>query len=192
VELRELTPGLWHWTTPHPEWKEGDDWDRDVGCVAAEGAEALVLIDPLVPDDGWAALDELVERVGKPVATLLTVEWHQRSADAVRARYAPWQGLPDGVVAHTTGTTGFSETLFWLPAYEALVSGDLLLGDGDGGVRLAPASWFDDDDAQRRWYADEVPRFLAELAELPVERVLVSHGDPVLTGGREALAAAAS
>ena len=29
---------------------------------------------------------------------------------------------------------------------------------------------------------------LAPLLDLPVERVLTSHGDPVLSGGREALA----
>jgi hypothetical protein len=29
---------------------------------------------------------------------------------------------------------------------------------------------------------------LTPLLELPVEQVLVSHGEPVLTGGREALA----
>jgi hypothetical protein len=190
VEVRELTPGLWRWTTPHPEWEPGADWDRDVGSVAADAGGALVLIDPLVPEDGWDALDLLVERVGKPVATLLTVEWHARSADAVRGRYPQASGIPEGVEGRSTGTTGFSETVYWLPAYGALVSGDLLIGERGGGVRLAPVSWFDQDDAQRRWYAEDVPSFFAALAELPIERVLVSHGEPVLAGGREALAAA--
>jgi hypothetical protein len=31
---------------------------------------------------------------------------------------------------------------------------------------------------------------LRPLLELPIERVLVSHGEPVLSGGREALAEA--
>ena len=193
MDLRELTPGLWRWTAPHPEWKQGDDWPEAVGCVAARTADALVVIDPLVPDDGWSELDALVEHVGRPVATLLTVRWHERSADAVRARYERWQGdgLPEGVEGHTTGTSGFEETVYWLPEHGALVSGDLLLG-GDGGIHVAPGSWFAENDAQRTWYREELPAVVARLAELPVERVLVSHGEPVLSGGREALAAAVS
>jgi hypothetical protein len=192
VDVRELTPGLWRWTAPHPEWREGFDWDEDVGCVAADTADALVLIDPLVPDDGWAELDALVEEVGKPVATLLTVEWHARSSTAVRERYpAAADAPPAGVEGRTTGTTGFSETVFWLSTHAAVVSGDLLIGAGAGRIRIAPASWFDDDDAQRRWHREELPRFVEALAELPVERVLVSHGEPVLARGRDALAAAA-
>ena len=191
MEVRELTPGLWRWTAPHPEWAQGFDWDREVGCVAADVGHALALIDPLVPDDGWGELDALVEQVGRPVSTLLTVEWHARSSAAVRDRYSQRrEGVPDGVESRSTGTTGFAETVYWIPAHGALVSGDLLIGEQGGGVRLAPASWFDEDDAQRRWYAEDLPTFVADLAALPVERVLVSHGEPVLTGGREALAAA--
>src|SRR5262245_43279182 len=97
VEVRELTPGLWRWTAPHPEWEQGFDWDREVGCVAADAGDAFALFDPLVPDDGWGGLDALVERVGRPVATLLTVEWHARSSAAVRDRYPLRDGVPDGV-----------------------------------------------------------------------------------------------
>ena len=95
MQLDQLRPHLWRWTADHPDWRPGDDWDQEVGCVAADAGDALALIDPLVPDDGWAALDELVERVGKPVATLLTVEWHARSSDAVRGRYPRHDGLPE-------------------------------------------------------------------------------------------------
>jgi hypothetical protein len=190
VELRELTPGLRRWTASHPAWKEGDDWEREVGCVVAETDEALVLIDPLVPDDGWDALDVLVDDADLPVATLLTIQWHGRSADAVRDRYPRWQHsrLPDGVVAHRLGTRSLNEALYWLPAYAALVPGDILIGDGAGGVRVAPASWYGDDEPQ--WYAEEMPGELAALLELPIELLLVSHGEPVLAGGRDALAAA--
>jgi hypothetical protein len=37
---------------------------------------------------------------------------------------------------------------------------------------------------------DEVRDGLRLLLELPVQRALVTHGEPVLEGGREALAAA--
>jgi hypothetical protein len=160
--------------------------------VSAGTGEALVLIDPLVPDDGWDALDALVEGAGVPVATLLTVEWHVRSADAVRARYPQWRGtgLPDGVVGRELGIPAFRETLYWLPAHGALVAGDILLGDDAGGVRVAPASWFSANEEEKSWYANDLPGDLAALAELPIERLLVSHGAPVLEGGSDALAAA--
>jgi hypothetical protein len=192
VDLVEVSDGLFRWTAPHPEWKEGDDWGRDVGCIALQGPDALTLIDPLVVDDDWADLDGIVEGTGRPVAVLLTVQWHARSAAAAAGRYPAWtgDGLPDGVEARRVGIAGFAETLYWLPRHAALVSGDLLLGDGEGGVRVAPASWFDGSDAERAWYAEQMPQDVRALAELPVERVLVSHGEPVLSGGREALAAA--
>ena len=47
VKLQRLARGLWRWTAPHPDWeppKEKDspaDWERDVGCVAYEAADAL-------------------------------------------------------------------------------------------------------------------------------------------------------
>ena len=46
-----------------------------------------------------------------------------------------------------------------------------------------PRAWVGDD------YADAVEA-LRPLLDLPVERVLVTHGEPVLAGAREALAAA--
>ena len=83
--MQRIEDGLWRWTAPHPDWKEGDDWDRDVGCVYWEAEDAVVLVDPLVPADDaerarfLEALDRDVARVGLPVAILLTCEWHGRS-----------------------------------------------------------------------------------------------------------------
>ncbi len=31
--------------------------------------------------------------------------------------------------------------MYWLPEPRALVPGDLLIGDGEGGVRMCPESW---------------------------------------------------
>ena len=94
MELQELRPGLWRWTTHHPEWRQ------DVGSVAYEGADDLVLIDPLLPTDD--ALDALVARIGKPLSALVTVFWHTRSAALVAAepqelgRREPGQGAVPG------------------------------------------------------------------------------------------------
>ena len=75
--------------------------------------------------------------------------------------------------------------VFWLPSQAAVVPGDLLLGDRAGGVRVLPDGWLGD--AVTR---EAVTEALRPLLELPIERVLVSHGEPVLSGGRNALARA--
>ena len=72
------------------------------------------------------------------------------------------------------------EVVFWLPAYAAIVAGDALLG-GPGGLRLQPPAWVEGD------YGSFVAG-VGALFELPVERILPSHGAPVLERGREALA----
>ena len=62
--MEELAPGLHRWTVRHPAWEPGAesgspaDWPPDVGSVAYEAPDALVLVDPLVAD--WAPLDALV------------------------------------------------------------------------------------------------------------------------------------
>ena len=80
---------------------------------------------------------------------------------------------------------GAREIVFWLPGAATLVPGDSLIGEG-GRLRVCPESWLEDVSVDRRGLA----ALLAALVELPVERVLVSHGAPVLEEGRRALARA--
>jgi hypothetical protein len=69
------------------------------------------------------------------------------------------------------------------------VPGDSLIGAEGGGLRLCPASWLEF--LGTGIGLDGLRRELAQaLLGLPVEMVLVSHGDPVLEGGSDALAAA--
>ena len=70
------------------------------------------------------------------------------------------------------------EVVYWLPGARAVVPGDTLLGTDDG-VTLCPASWLEERGGSRR-----LARDLAPLLELPVERVLPSHGPPLLADGR--------
>jgi glyoxylase-like metal-dependent hydrolase (beta-lactamase superfamily II) len=187
MRVQEVAAGLWRWTGLHPDWKPEDagpeGWEQEVGCVYYESPDAVVLVDPLVPpedeDRFWRALDRDVERAGKPVRILLTVSWHGRSAEAIAARYsAATDGeLPSGV--ESRALTAGEETAYWIPAHGALVFGDAVLGAQDG-VRLCPESWLNGTLAQLK---DE----LRPLLDLPVERVLVSHGEPVLRGSRAAL-----
>ena len=198
--LDELRPGLLRWTARHSEWEAGAepdspaDWPEEVGCVAFEAPDAFVLVDPLVPDDGEAlraALDARVRRHGRRVAVLTTIRWHRRSRDAVVRRYDASTSrarakLPSGVETIPIRRAG--EVMVWLPEPRALVPGDRLLGDGHGGLRLCPASWLRY--LESGMTVEELRDALRPLLDLPVELVLVSHGEPVLAQGRDALAEA--
>jgi len=206
MDVLMIASGLWRWTGFHPEWKE------DVGSVYYAASQAVVLIDPIVPREAeerfWTALDRDVERAGVPVHVLVSVHWHTRGARAIVKRYGarlgapsraraavarragkvtdpfrPGDELPGGVEAFATAR--FNEVVFWLPAHTALVPGDVLLGDGRGGIRLCPASWLPQGVGQGK-----LRESLRPLLDLPVERVLLSHGTPVLADAWRALARA--
>ena len=195
MEVRELRPGLWRWTGAHPQWDHAETWGPEVGSVYAELEDTVVVVDPLVPADEeerfWSALDRDVERAGRPLHVLLTVHWHERSVAAVLDRYHAklWRpeekgDLPAGVHAEIVQGSDWVEALFFLERHRALVAGDLLVGR-DGGIEL-PVSWFPKD--EQEWARDELkPDLRKRLAALPVELVLVSHGEPVLEGGAAAL-----
>ena len=205
MDVVRIEPGLWRWTGYHEQWKE------DVGCVFCETEDGIVLIDPLVPTEDaerfWEALDGDVERADGVVHVLLTVFWHVRSITTVAERYRartwvssrtrptmtrrgvpvsdafrPGDALPGGLEAFATARA--AEVVYWIPQHRALVPGDVLLGDGGGGVRLCPESWMPEKKSLR-----DLAESLRPLLELPVERILVSHGDPVLQNGGSALAA---
>lgn len=217
MDVQELRPGLWQWTTPHHEWLEV------VGSVYYEAPDAVVLIDPLVPEDEaerfWKALDRDVKRAGLPVHVLITVFWHARSAREVAARYdgriwayrrarvpirnrageptdvfAPGDALPGGIEALESGRP--NEVLFWIPEHRAVVVGDVLLGDGEGGLATCPAGWLGE-----KMTLDDLKATLRPLLDLPVELVIPSHGPrsgarssraprPVVENARERLASA--
>jgi hypothetical protein len=188
MQVRELAPGLWTWTGLHPAWTVADGgpqgWEQEVGCVYYEAAGAVVLIDPLVPMEDpirfYDALDRDVERCGKPLRILLTVDDHRRSSQELAERYGGTIGEPPAGVE--IAASALDEVVYWIPEHAALVFGDVVLGRG-GGLRL-PRTWI----GEERYSA--VVEGLRPLLDLPVERVLVGHGEPILAGGQSALAAA--
>ena len=200
MEVQELRPGLWRWTASHPEWDHAESWGPEVASVYAELPDAVVVVDPIVPADEearfWSALDRDVERADRSLHVLLTVHWHERSVAALLDRYHAklWRPeeeglLPAGVRAEIVTGSDWVEALFYLEPHRALVAGDLLVGK-NGGVEL-PVDWFPKD--EREWARDELkPDLRRRLAGLPVELVLVSHGEPVLQNGAEALKRALS
>ena len=197
ADITEITPGLWRWTARHPEWVAGAkpgttaDWPREVGSIAYEAVGGLVVIDALVPAGGdslWSWLDERVAAADGRVAALSTIKWHRRSRDAVVRRYGASTSrsraaLPEGVEA--VPIRGAGETMFWLAQPRALVCGDRLIGDRRGGLRLCPESWLGY--LESGIGIGELRESLRPLLDLDPERVLVSHGDPVLGDGAAAI-----
>jgi hypothetical protein len=193
----EIAPGLLRWTAPHPEWEPGTDgggsegWGQIVGSVLYELPEAVALIDPLLPPDRREEFELWLDQriAGRPVSILTTIHWHDRDRAELAERYRSstsraWNAIPAGVKPRPL--RGAGETMFWLPAVACLVPGDRLIGSPEAGLSLCPQSWLADVQVDRAGLA----RLLRPLLELPIERVLVSHGEPVLSNGRAALARA--
>jgi hypothetical protein len=192
--MLQIAPGLRRWTAWH------DHWEEDVGSLAAETSDGLVLIDPIDPPPEVATADHV----------LVTVYWHGRStgdlgtkrvwASARSSRPLKTRGievtdafhagdeLPGGIRAFQTARA--AEVVYWLPDQRAVVVGDVLLGAGakpaatSDPLRLCPERWLG------KGTHEELRRTLRPLLDLPVESVLVSHGVPILSGGKDALAAA--
>ena len=149
-----------------------------------------MLIDPLDP----------APELHAPQHVLITVYWHGRSTKDLDAKrvWAPTRSaqplrnrgigvtdvfrsgdeLPGGIRAFQTARA--SEVVYWLPEQRALAVGDVLLGSP---LRLCPERWLG------KQTHDDLRAALRPVLELPLERVLVSHGEPVVEDGRAALAA---
>ena len=188
MTLVDVAPGLRRWTAWH------DDWEEDVGALAVDTADGLVLIDPIEPPP----------ELRRPAHVLVTVYWHARAAAQLKARtWAPSGSLrplsnrgveaenaaaelPGGIRAFQTARA--AEAAYWLPEQRAVVVGDVLLGAGakpratDDPLRLCPEGWLG------KATHEDLRKSLRPLLELPVERVLVSHGAPVLGNGAGELA----
>src|SRR4051812_4058489 len=79
--MREIGPGLWHWTATHPQWEEGEPWDPEVSSYAADDGERLLFFDPLgVPPE----LEALA--ADRDAAIVLTAPWHERAAQGLAER----------------------------------------------------------------------------------------------------------
>jgi hypothetical protein len=205
----ELAPGLWRWATRHPEWHPGR-FGAEVACFALEAGEELLLVDPLLPADDDAPVLEVLDRLARDraVHVLITIGYHARSGEPLAERYdgglwgpanvaarlrdgsrlrelEPGATGPGGATAHAIGRPPRSERPLWLPSHRAVAFGDAVVTTPAGELRM----WCHDkvDDKRRRFYRERFAPTLAPLAELPVERVLVTHGEPVLAGGSDAL-----
>ena len=208
-----LREGLWRWTARHPEWHPGE-FGAEVAGFAAQANGDLLLLDPLLPPEPEAVLNLLDELAGAQVAILITVPYHVRSAEELWRRYRdaadttiwghpaaakrlgdrsgfrvidPTTPLPSGVSAYWIGKPRRHEMPLYVPSQRALVFGDAVV-EVEGDLRV----WASErvDERQARFYRERFNPTLEPLLELDLERVLVTHGRPVLSGGRAKLEAA--
>lgn len=210
MDTGELAAGLGWWTARHPDWEPRQSWDPVVRCFYVEADEATAIVDPLVPDDDaealWELLDGVVARRSLPVAVLLTQAAHARSAGDVARRYdavvwgherarekiggatfnvvAPGDDVPGGRALEFAQEPRGSGTPLYLPSHRALAVGDVMIAI-DGRLRY----WWGHGTWDDGWFRDRLVPSIRQWLELPIEHVLVAHGEQVRGGGAEIAAA---
>ncbi|MEA2419452.1 MAG: hypothetical protein QOE60_1658, partial [Thermoleophilaceae bacterium] len=209
----QLADGLWRWTARHPEWHPGE-FGSEVASFALKAGHETVLIDPLLPPEPESVLELIESLLGERLAILITIPYHVRSSEQIRHClrgrvettiwghracrkrlsdaagfhvFEPGDELPAGASAHRIGKPRRYETPLHLPSHRALVFGDAV-AEVDGALRVWSGERVDADVS--RFYRERFNPTLEPLLELDFDRVLVTHGEPVLDGGREQLASA--
>jgi len=189
IEIRDVAPGLWIWRAGHPDWAPDVGWDPSVTSTCVETRGEVAVLDALIPADGadevWARLD-----ARPPTVAVVVKPDHVRSVDAIVERYGarpygpslfwrhdipdtelepiePGSEMPGGLVALYDGR-GRNETPVWLPEQRAIVFADALTERG--GTLLVWGT---------PWHEERVLPALRAMLDLPFERVIVSHGEPV-------------
>jgi hypothetical protein len=193
--MREITPGLWHWTSRHP------NIGKQVSSYYL--AEERVALDPLLPAQG---IDFFAER--PPEHVLLTNRHHERDSFKLHAAFgtevhcirngvyalaghgpvSPFEfgdDLPGGIIAHEVGAICPDETALHIPAHRALACADgVVRWEGVEGLTFVPDSLMDDPPQTRRGLAEAYARLLG----LDFDLLLLAHGDPVLGDAQAELA----
>jgi glyoxylase-like metal-dependent hydrolase (beta-lactamase superfamily II) len=189
AHMEEIAPGILHWQAPHP--KIGVD-------VSSYWLPKLrTLLDPIaVPDEV-----EGVQHI------LLTCRHHVRDSIEVRTRFAavvraPRTGMHEyeddtpiepydfgealaggAVTAHEVDAISPDETALHIPAVNALAVADGVIRYGEE-LGFVPDRYMDDPEQTKAGLKEAFGR-LAD--ELDFDVLLLAHGTPIASGGREAL-----
>jgi hypothetical protein len=189
TELRDIAPGLWAWSTPHPDWTPESDFDGPVTSTCAKVGGEVVLFDPLAPPPGHREVWSRLEADPPTVVVVLKPD-HVRDVDLFVRRYAargfgPWlfyphdaprselapiepgSEIPGGLLALYDGR-GRAETPIWIAEHQTLVFADALTAPhGELLVWDCPA------------LVERTLPALRRMLDLPLEHVIVSHGQPI-------------
>jgi hypothetical protein len=195
--IRELLPGIHHWTAIHPRLR------LPVDSYYIEPAR--IVLDPMVPREGL----EWFERGKAPDQVVLTNRHHLRHAE----RYAEAFGCPircsdpglhefeggpkvegfafgeelaPGITAHRVGAICPDDAAIHIqdPGGNALAFADGLARPRGGGLTFVPGFLMGDDPAAvRAGLRDSLRRLL----ELDFDHLLFAHGEPLVGEGKAAL-----
>lgn len=203
MPIREILPGIHHWTTIHPAIQ--------IAVSSYWVAGASTVLDPLVPEEGLGWF----EQRGAPERVLLTNRLHSRHTkefvdafgcevwtnrdgldhfgpdgeirDLEPRGFEAGAILPGGIQSHPVGALCPDETAFSLPGPEpALAIADGVVRDGDGPLVFVPDFLMGDDpQTVKRGLKAAYLRILD--ADASFDHLLLAHGEPWIGGGRAAL-----
>jgi hypothetical protein len=186
--MREIAPGLWHWTARHQL--------IDLEVSSYYLLDERVLIDPLVPAEGMGWFDEH----GAPEHVLLSNRHHDRDAWRFREAYRcavhcvrsglyelegrgpvePFDfgdALPGGALACEVDAICPDETALYISAHRALACADgVVRWPGTEGLSFVPDRFMDDPEVTKAG----LRRAYGALLELDFDLLLLAHGDPVV------------
>lgn len=204
--MREIVPGLFHWTAYH----EGIRSEVSSYFLSGPG----VVIDPLLPSggfDGGADPVQWLDEHGPPTAILITNRHHYRHSGRIAEafdvtvhasepgihefsagqRIEPFHfgdRLPGGVIAHEVDAICPDETALEIPSARAVALADGLVrfSAPDAPVGFVP-DWLmgDDPEAVKEGLHDSYSRLLT----LDFDHLLLAHGLPVVGDGKAQLRA---
>jgi hypothetical protein len=183
----DVGTGLWIWRLAYPDWHEQAGWPEVVTSTCVESGGEVAVLDPLAPPEGSAVWERL--DASPPTVAVVLKPDHVRDVDLFVRRYGcrafgPWlfwrsnvpetelepiepgSELPGGLRALDDGR-GRMETPLWLPEQRTIVFADGMIG-GEDGLRIWETP-----------HLDRARAALRELLELPFERVITAHGEPL-------------
>ncbi len=186
-QVVDVAAGLWIWRLSYPDWHADAGWPEVVTSTCVESGGEVAVLDALAPPEGSEVWQRLEAK--PPTMAVVLKPDHVRDVDLFVGRYGarafgPWlferqnvpqtelepiepgSELPGGLRALYDGR-GRNETPLWLPEQRTLVFADALIG-AEGELRVWDTP-----------HLDRALPALRDLLELPFERVIVAHGDPV-------------
>lgn len=193
--MKEILPGILHWTTVHPKIK--------IEVSSYYLVDEAVLVDPLMPEEGIGAFHV------SPEHAILTNRHHYRHCDRFEQEFGckvwcvesglhefkagekvePFRfgdELPGGILAVEIGAICPDETALWIPGEGGIVAlADGVIRRGDGPLSFVPDEYMGDDPEAVKKGLQTAYRKLC--GEREFEHLLLAHGDPWIGGGRKAL-----
>jgi hypothetical protein len=192
--VREIAPGIWHWTGRNPaSGVPGSSYFLPDGAA---------LIDANAPPD----LDRLAD-LGPPALMVLSCRHHMRGGRDLHERFGcpvlaprpgmhefsdddPVEAYGDGdelaggaLVAHEVDAISPDEFALHAPRVRALVVADGVTHYGDS-LEFVPDNLMDEPERTKQGLREAFGRLTAEL---DFDHLLTAHGDPIVDDGRERL-----